>query len=128
MKYFENWQISAGGRSQVNYRNVLLTLYFYLKKVKNKWKIKKMNKWKDHLQYLISFDLLSAKERLPNALNDACRLLFKEKTTIQSIMRTVYETSLLSLLRLFLVPSCKRKANENTNFGGRRLGNLLWRH
>ena len=128
MKYFENWQISAGGRSQVNYRNVLLTLYFYFKKVKNKWKIKKMNKWKDHLQYLISFDLLSAKERLPNALNDACRLLFKEKTTIQSIMRTVYETSLLSLWRLFLVPSCKRKANENTNFGGRRLGNLLWRH
>ena len=128
MKYFENWQISAGGRSQVNYRNVLLTLYFYFKKVKNKWKIKKMNKWKDHFQYLISFDLLSAKERLPNALNDACRLLFKEKTTIQSIMRTVYETSLLSLLRLFLVPSCKRKANENTHFGGRRLGNLLWRH
>ena len=128
MKYFENWQISAGGRSQVNYRNVLLTLYFYFKKVKNKWKIKKMNKWKDHLQYLISFDLLSAKERLPNALNDACRLLFKEKTTIQSKMRTVYETSLLSLLRLFLFPSCKRKANENTNFGGRRLGNLLWRH
>ena len=128
MKYFENWQISAGGRSQVNYRNVLLMLYFYFKKVKNKWKIKKMNKWKDHFQYLISFDLLSAKERLPNALNDACRLLFKEKTTIQSKMRTVYETSLLSLLRLFLVPSCKRKANENTNFGGRRLGNLLWRH
>ena len=128
MKYFENWQISAGGRSQVNYRNVLLTLYFYFKKVKNKWKIKKMNKWKDHLQYLISFDLLSAKERLPNALNDACRLLFKEKTIIQSKMRTVYETSLLSLLRLFLVPSCKRKANENKNFGGRRLGNLLWRH
>ena len=128
MKYFENWQISAGGRSQVNYRNVLLMLYFCFKKVKNKWKIKKMNKWKDHLQYLISFDLLSAKERLPNALNDACRLLFKEKTTIQSKMRTVYETSLLSLLRLFLLPSCKRKANENTNFGGRRLGNLLWRH
>jgi len=42
-------------------------------------KIKKMNKWKDHFQYLISFDLLSAKERLPNALNDACLLLFKEK-------------------------------------------------
>ena len=128
MKYFENWQISAGGRIQVNYRNVLLMLYFYFKKVKNKWKIKKMNKWKDHLQYLISFDLFLAKERLPNALNDACRLLFKEKTTIQSKMRTVYETSLLSLLRLFLVPSCKRKANENTHFGGRRLGNLLWRH
>ena len=102
MKYFENWQISAGGRSQVNYRNVLLTLYFYLKKVKNKWKIKKMNKWKDHLQYLISFDLLSAKERLPNALNDACCLLLGEKTIIQSKMRTVYETSLLSLLALFL--------------------------
>ena len=31
---------------------------------------------KDYFQYLISFDLLSAKERLPNALNDACRLLF----------------------------------------------------
>ena len=90
-------------------------------------KNKKMNKWKDHFQYLISFDLLSVKERLPNALNDACCLLFKEKTTIQSKMRTVYETSLLSLLRLFLLPSCKRKANENTNFGGRRLGNLLWR-
>ena len=29
--------------------------------------------------------------------------------------------------RLFLLPSCKKKANENTNFGGRRLGNLLWR-
>ena len=57
-------------------------------------KNKKMNKWKDHFQYLISFDLLSAKERLPNALNDACRLLFKENTTIQSKMRTVYETSL----------------------------------
>ena len=102
MKYFENWQISAGGRSQVNYRNVLLTLYFYFKKVKNKWKIKKMNKWKDHLQYLISFDLLSAKERPPNALNDACCLLLGEKTIIQSKMRTVYETSLLSLLSLFL--------------------------
>ena len=36
MKYFENSQISAGGRSQVNYRNVLLMLYFYFKKVKNK--------------------------------------------------------------------------------------------
>ena len=57
---------------------------------------------KDYFQYLISFDLLSAKERLPNALNDACRLLFKEKTIIQSKMRTVYETSLLSLLSLFL--------------------------
>ena len=102
MKYFENWQISAGGRSQVNYRNVLLMLYFYFKKVKNKWKIKKMNKWKDHFQYLISFDLLSAKERLPNALNDACCLLLGEKTIIQSKMRTVYETSLLSLLSLFL--------------------------
>ena len=55
-------------------------------------KNKRMNKWKDHFQYLISFDLLSAKERLPNALNDACCLLFKEKTTIQSKMRTVYET------------------------------------
>ena len=57
---------------------------------------------KDYFQYLISFDLLSAKERLPNALNDACRLLFKEKTIIQSKMRTVYETSLLSFLSLFL--------------------------
>ena len=57
---------------------------------------------KDHVQYLISFDLFSAKERLPNALNDACRLLFKEKTIIQSKMSTVYETSLLSLLSLFL--------------------------
>ena len=102
MKYFENWEISAGGRSQVNYRNVLLMLYFYFKKVKNKWKIKKMNKWKYHFQYLISFDLLSAKERLPNALNDACCLLFEEKTIIQSKMRTVYETSLLSLLSSFL--------------------------
>ena len=55
-------------------------------------KNKRMNKWKDHFQYLISFDLLSAKERFPNALNDACCLLFKEKTTIQSKMRTVYET------------------------------------
>ena len=40
-----------------------------------KWK----NKWKDHFQYLLSLGLLSAKERLPNALNDACRLLFKKK-------------------------------------------------
>ena len=61
-----------------------------------------MNKWKDHFQYLISFDLLSAKERLPNALNDACCLLFKKKTIIQSEMRTVHETSVLSLLLLFL--------------------------
>ena len=57
---------------------------------------------KDYFQYLISFDLRSAKERLPNALNDACRLLFKEKTIIQSKVRTVYETSLLSFLSLFL--------------------------
>ena len=63
-----------------------------------KWK----NKWKDHFQYLLSLGLLSAKERLPNALNDACRLLFKKKTIIQSEMRTVHETSLLSLLLLFL--------------------------
>ena len=61
-----------------------------------------MNEWKDHFQYLISFDLLSAKERLPNALNDACRLLFKKKTIIQSEMRTVHETSVFSLLLLFL--------------------------
>ena len=61
-----------------------------------------MNKEKDHFQYLISFDLLPAKERLPNALNDACRLLFKKKAIMQSKMRTVYETSLLSLLSLFL--------------------------
>ena len=40
MKYFKT-QISAGGRRQVNFRNVLLTLYFYFKKVKNK---KKTNK------------------------------------------------------------------------------------
>ena len=39
-----------------------------------KWK----NKWKDHFQYLLSLGLLSAKERLPNALNDACRLLLKK--------------------------------------------------
>ena len=63
-----------------------------------KWK----NKWKDHFQYLLSFNLLSTKERLPNALNDACRLLFKKKTIIQSEMRTVHETSLFSLLLLFL--------------------------
>ena len=37
MKYFKP-QISAGGRRQVNFRNVLLTLYFYFKKVKNKKK------------------------------------------------------------------------------------------
>ena len=67
-----------------------------------KTKKKEINKCKDHFQYLISFDLLLAKERLPNALNDACRLLFKEKTIIQSKMRTVYETCLLSLLSLFL--------------------------
>ena len=67
-------------------------------KSEEQMKNKKMNKWKDHFQYLISFDLLSAKERLPNALNDACRLLFKAKTIIQSKMRTVHETSLLSLL------------------------------
>ena len=59
-------------------------LYFYFKKVKNKWKIRQTNNWKDHLQYLIEFNLLSAKEGLPNALNDACSLLFKEKTIIQS--------------------------------------------
>ena len=47
-------------------------------------KNKTTNNWKDHLQYLISFILLSAKEGLPNALNDACSLLFKEKTIIQS--------------------------------------------
>ena len=39
-----------------------------------------INKWKDHFQYLLSLGLLSAKERLPNALNDACRLLFEKKT------------------------------------------------
>ena len=65
-------------------------------------KKRKINKGKDHSQYLISFDLLSAKERLPNTLNDACRLLFKDKTIIQSKMRTEYETSLLSLLSLFV--------------------------
>ena len=48
MKYFENWQISAGGRSQVNYRNVLLMLYFYFKKVKNKWKIKNFYLYYDY--------------------------------------------------------------------------------
>ena len=36
-------------------------------------------KKKDHFQYLLSFDLLSPKESLPNALNDACRLLLKKK-------------------------------------------------
>ena len=104
MKYFENWQISAGGRSQVNYRNVLLTLYFYFKKVKNKWKIKKMNKWKDHLQYLISFDLLSAKERLPNALNDACRLLFKEKNSYYSVKNKncVRNNTFISFVIIFI--------------------------
>ena len=65
-------------------------------------KKREINKGKDHSQYLISFDLLSAKERLPNTLNDACRLLFKDKTIIQSKMSTEYETSLLSLLSLFV--------------------------
>ena len=65
-------------------------------------KKREINKGKDHSQYLISFDLLSAKERLPNTLNDACRLLFKDKTIIHSKMRTEYETSLLSLLSLLL--------------------------
>ena len=136
-------------------------------------------KWKVHFQYLLSLGLLSANERPPNALDDACRLLFKKKIFIQSEMRTVHETSLFSLLllflfsfitflrcmslicdihlrhvlsithtnstlclcilemyvwklifviRLFLLHSCKKKANESTNFGGKRLGNLLWRH
>ena len=40
MKYFQN-TIRRGGRRQVNFRNVLLMFYFYFKKVKNKWKIKK---------------------------------------------------------------------------------------
>ena len=72
-------------------------LYFQ----KNEEKMQKwINKWKDHFQYLLSLGLLSAKERLPNALNDACRLLFKEKTIIQS--ETVHETSLFSLLLLFI--------------------------
>ena len=61
MKYFENSQISAGGRSQVNYRNVLLMLYFYFKKVKNKWKIKKwINK---KITCNTSFRLISFRRR-----------------------------------------------------------------
>ena len=88
------------GEDLVNSRDALLIIYI---SQKNEEKMQKwINKLKDHFQYLLSFDLRSAKERLPNALNDACRLLFKEKTIIQSKMRTVYETSLLSLLSLFL--------------------------
>ena len=59
-------------------------------------------KWKVHFQYLLSLGLLSANERPPNALNDACRLLFKKKIFIQSEKRTVHETSLFSLFLLFL--------------------------
>ena len=64
-----------------------------------KWK----NKWKDHFQYLLSLGLLSTKERLPNALNDACRLLFKKKTVIQSEMRTVHETSLFFFIVIIFI-------------------------
>ena len=38
------------------------------------------------------------------------------------------DTKLIFVIRLFLLHSCKKKANESTNFGGKRLGNLLWRH
>ena len=55
------------------------------------------------MQYLISFDLLPAKERLPNALNDACRLLFKEKNNYSvKNNNCVRNTTFISFVIIFI--------------------------
>ena len=58
---FPKHKFLARGRGQENCSNVLLMLYFYFKKVKNKWKIKK---WRNEkITSNTSFRLISFRQR-----------------------------------------------------------------